>query len=67
MTPSVPIEVVHGADEVTVWMWSDSPDSVTVRFSYHEWARVGRKAERVADGDVGKVLGTLLADDLGGG
>jgi hypothetical protein len=66
MTPSVPIEVVHGADEVTVWMWSNSPDPVTVRFSYHEWAKIERKAEQVAGGDVEAVIGHLLENDLEG-
>lgn len=66
MTPRVPIEVVHGVDEVTVWMWPNSPDPVTVRFSHHEWAKIERKAEQVADGDIEAVVGHLLNEDLEG-
>jgi len=66
MVRKVPIETVIGADEVTVWMWSNSPDPVTVRFSYHEWAKIELQAERVADGDIEAVIGHLLENDLEG-
>jgi hypothetical protein len=62
----VPVKVVRGVDEVTLWMWPDKPDPTTVRFTVHEWAVIERKAERVADGDIGRVIGELLDDDLGG-
>jgi len=58
------MEVVRGYDEVTVWMWPDSPDPVTVRFTVRKWARIERKAQREAGGDVEKVVGTLLEKDL---
>jgi len=64
MTPRVPIETVIGVDEVTVWMWPNSPDPVTVRFTLHEWAKIERQAERVADGDVEAVVGHLIENDL---
>lgn len=63
--PRVPTEVVRGVDEVTLWLWPNKPDSLTVRFPVHEWALIELKAERVADGDVGRVIGQLLDDDLG--
>jgi hypothetical protein len=61
----VPVKVVRGVDEVTLWMWPDRPDPTTVRFDVQEWAVIERKAERVADGDVGRVIGQLLDEDLG--
>lgn len=64
MSSKVPIDVVRGVDEVTVWMWTNSPDPVTVRFSFHEWAKIERKAEQVADGDIEAVVGKLLEQDL---
>jgi hypothetical protein len=62
----LPVEVARGPDEVTLWLWPNKPDPLTVRLSVHEWAKVERKAERVADGDLGRVIGQLLDDDLGG-
>jgi hypothetical protein len=64
MTQTIPLKIVRGYDEVTVWMWPGSPDPVTVRFSLHEWAKIEWKAERVADGDVEKEFGTLVEKDL---
>ena len=63
-TSKVPVEYVRGVDEVTLWMWPNSADTVTVRLPLREWAKVERKAERVAGGDVGAVVGTLLENDL---
>lgn len=62
--PRVPVELVRGTDEVTVWLWANSADPVTVRFTYHEWAKIEKEAEKVANGDVGLVVGTLLENDL---
>lgn len=64
MTERIPIECVRGVEEVTVWLWPNTSDPVTVRFTPHEWAKIERKAERVADGDVEKAIGELLQDDL---
>lgn len=63
----MPIEVVRGVDEVTAWLWPNKPDPVTVRFPVRQWAKVERKAEQVAGGDVGRVLGEIIADDALGG
>lgn len=46
MTEQIPIETVKGVEEVTAWLWPNGPDPVTVRFSYREWARIERHAER---------------------
>lgn len=62
--PRVPIEFVRGVEEVTLWMWPNTPDPVTIRFTIHEWAKIERKAEEVADGDLGLAIGTLLEEDL---
>lgn len=62
----VSVEVVRGPDEVTLWLWPGEPETMTIRFSVHEWAVIERKAEKVADGDVGLVIGQLIEADLGG-
>jgi len=64
MSTKVPIEVVRGVEEVTVWMWPAEPDPLTVRFTHHEWAQIERKAEQVAGGDIELVIGQLLENDL---
>jgi hypothetical protein len=64
MSHRIPLEYVEGAEEVTVWMWPNSPDPLTVRFDLEEWAEIEAKAEEVADGDLEKAIGTALLKDL---
>jgi hypothetical protein len=66
MEPRVPIDAVRGEDEVTVWMWPNDPDPVTIRFTVRKWARIEQKAEREAGGDVERVIGEVLAEDIEG-
>lgn len=42
---TIPMDWVIGAEEVTAWMWPDSPKPSTVRFSIHEWAKIERAAK----------------------
>jgi hypothetical protein len=65
MTERVPIDYVEGVEEVTVWMWPNTPDPLTVRFDLEEWEAIEAKAEEVADGDVEVAIGRALASDIG--
>jgi hypothetical protein len=60
----IPIESVRGVDTVTVWMWPDSPDPVQFDLSLRQWAKVERRAENVADGDIGRVFGAMIESEL---
>lgn len=57
-----PIEMdwVEGHDETTVWLWTDSPDPVTVRFTREEWERI----EQAADGNVERFITEKVVSDL---
>jgi hypothetical protein len=61
---TVPIEWVIGAEEVTAWMWPDSPDPVTIRFSMREWAQIERKARDEYDGDVEAFVTRVVTADV---
>jgi hypothetical protein len=61
---SISMEWVIGAEEVTVWMWSDSPDPVTVRFPVRKWAKIERKARDEYGGDVEAFVTRVIAADL---
>jgi hypothetical protein len=63
MSTRIPIEYVIGADEVTLWVWANSPDPVTVRFTHREWARIERKAEEIGR-DIEEVVARLLEKDI---
>lgn len=63
MTGEIPIEYVRGTDEVTLWLWPNEPDTVTVRLEKRAWAKLERKAEKVADGDMSKLIGAVLSED----
>ena len=63
-SPKVPIEYVRGVDEVTLWMWPNSADSVTVRLPLRQWAKLERTAKKTANGDVERVVGKLLQQDM---
>ncbi|RLM32557.1 hypothetical protein DVK01_20950 [Haloarcula sp. Atlit-120R] len=58
------MEFVRGVDEVTVWMWPNSADSVTVRLPLRQWAKLERTAEKTVNGDVERVVGKLLQQDM---
>jgi hypothetical protein len=57
---TIPMDWVIGAEEVTAWMWTDSPDPVTVRFPLRKWAKIERAAEiegyESVEGYITKVL-----------
>ena len=61
MSPRIPLEWVEGPDEVTVWMWPDDPDPVTVRFGLEEWARLQTAA---GNEDLEEYVGRKIASDL---
>lgn len=61
---TVPIEWVIGADEVTAWVWPNSADPMTVRFSMREWAQIERKARNEYGGDVEEFVTRVLTADL---
>jgi hypothetical protein len=64
MTDRIPLEYVEGVEEVTLWMWPNSPDPLTVTFDLEEWEEIEAKAEEVADGDLEAALGQALSNDL---
>lgn len=64
MTERVPIDYVEGVEDVTVWLWPDDPDPVTVCLPHDDWNRLQRKADEIGDGDVGRVVRVLLEQQL---
>ena len=62
-TDRIPMEWVIGPDEVTVWLWPNSADPTTVRFTVHEWAKIERKCDRLGV-DVEEQLAKLISEDL---
>ena len=60
----VSMEWVTGVDEVTVWLWPETPDPVTVRFSLREWAKIERKARDEYAGDVEAFVTRVVTADL---
>lgn len=58
------MEWVIGADEVTVWLWPETPEPVTVRFSLHEWANIEKAARDEYDGDTEAFVTRVLTADL---
>jgi hypothetical protein len=61
---TIPMEFVVGTEETTVWLWPDTPDPVTVRFSLRKWAKIERKAEREWNGDIQALISEVVAQDL---
>ena len=61
---SVPLEVVHGAEEVVLWLWPNTDSPVTVKLAYRQWATIERKAREMTDGDVEELVGSLLEEDI---
>ena len=60
----ISVDWVIGADEVTAWMWSESPDPLTVRFSLHEWAKIEKAARKHCDGDIAAYVTRVITADL---
>jgi len=57
----IPLEVVRGADEVTVWLYPDRPRAGdTMRFSVHEWAKIERYAKKETDGDLERAFADMI-------
>lgn len=52
---------VIGPQETTLWLWTDSPDPVTVRMPRDEWERL----REAADGDIAAYVTRVLSADLG--
>jgi hypothetical protein len=64
MSDKIPIERVEGHNEVTVWLWPNSPEPVTVRFDKSEWREIEKNARKRADGDVERFLTDVILDDF---
>jgi len=61
---TVPIDFVRGTEEVTAWLWPNTPDPVTVRLPLRQWAKLERTAEKIAEGDMERVVGELLQEEV---
>ena len=64
MRQTIPLEYVEGVEEVTVWLWPDSVDPVTIRFGQDEWDEIVAKAEKGEYEDLEEMFGTVLLDEL---
>jgi hypothetical protein len=61
---TIPIDFVRGTEEVTAWLWPNTPDPVTVRLPLRQWAELERTARKIGDGDVERVVAKLLKQDM---
>jgi len=66
MTDKLSIDYVRGIDDVTVWLWPNDPDPVTLQLAYREWAHLERRARELEGGDLEALLGKLLSEEVMG-
>lgn len=61
MTDRIPLEYVEGAEEVTVWLWPQDPQPVTMQVSFEKWDAL---LEKAGDEDLEEFIGRIVAQDL---
>jgi len=61
---TISMEWAQGAEETTLWMWPNSGDPTTIRFSLREWAQIEKKADREHDGNIQAYITRVLTADL---
>jgi len=66
MTGKIPIDYVRGIEDVTVWLWPNDPDPVTVRLGYRQFAHLERRARELEGGGLEALLGKLLSEEVAG-
>jgi hypothetical protein len=64
MDDTIPMEIVVGPDETTVWLFTDRPDPLTVRFEPRMWARIELRAKQEWDGDIQQYISELVIEDF---
>lgn len=60
---TIPMDWVEGPDETTIWLWTDSPDPLTVRMKREKWERFREQVEE-CDETVPERVTKLITADL---
>lgn len=66
MTERIPVKYAEGPEEVTVWVWSNSPDPVTVRFPRDQWDEFLENVEAEYGGDLEHFFGDYVTGFIEG-
>jgi hypothetical protein len=64
MTQRIPVEYVEGPNGTTMWLWPNSPESMTVEFDAEEWESIKERVEASDYADLEEAVGTLLLEEL---
>jgi len=61
---TIPMDWVEGPNETTLWLWTETPDPVTVRLDRERWEKLRETAEEHTDGDVAEYVTRVIEADV---
>lgn len=64
MSQPIPVEYVEGPEEVTVWLWPNSPDPLTVPVGREEWDDWKARLEESEHDSMEELVGDAVANDV---